>query len=109
MRIPDKVIIGGMPFEVKRVIESNCGVEHEGRIDYRNQLITIIDAGNEYAKVTFLHECIHGMLESLGLYEENKKEALIDGLAHQLRQLLDDNPQLFEKTYEPAQAEDAPL
>jgi len=95
MRIPKSVRIAGLDYAVERVSQTGLELQAEGHINYREQLITLCDTGQAYAKVTFLHECLHGMLEALGLTEANQDERLIDGLAHQLYQLLEDNPQMF--------------
>lgn len=96
MKIPNAVKIGGIEYAVTNISQTGLDVQREGSISYREQMITICDTGKEYAKITFLHECIHGMLEALGLYKENENENLIDGLAHQLYQLLEDNPSLMK-------------
>jgi hypothetical protein len=35
------------------------------------------------------------MLEALGLTDANQDERLVDGLAHQLYQMIEDNPEMF--------------
>ena len=97
MRIPDTVKIGGIVYDVLRVSQTRLELQAEGNINFREQRITICDTGKEYAKITFLHECVHGMLEALGHTAGDHDEVLVDGLAHQLYQLLEDNPQLLEK------------
>lgn len=91
MLIPRKVRIGGLVFTVKRVKPSELEVAKEGEIDYRAQTITLCDPGTEYIHVTFLHECLHGMFEALGMDSSKHDEQLIDGLAHQLHQFLTEN------------------
>ena len=106
MTIPDTVHIGGLPYIVTRVPPSTLGEQREGFISYREQRITLVDADTDYAKITFLHECLHGMLEALGLTEANQDERLVDGLAHQLYQLLEDNPQLLAQGAEDPEPDD---
>lgn len=96
MQIPETIHIGGLPYAVSRVPPSLLGEQREGLISYREQVITVVDADTDYAKISFLHEVIHGMLEAIGLTENNQDERLVDGLAHQLYQLLEDNPALLE-------------
>ena len=67
MRIPDKVRIGGLEYTVRRVQQTGLELQAEGTISPRELMITICDTGTEYAKVTFLHECVHGMLEAIGI------------------------------------------
>lgn len=96
MNIPDKVIIGGLAYRVERVHQTSLELQAEGSINPREQLITLCDTGTEYARITFLHECVHGMLEALGIPLQQHEERLVDGLAHQLYQLLRDNPGLVQ-------------
>lgn len=96
MRIPDKVRIGGLEYTVRRVQQTGLELQAEGTISPRELMITICDTGTEYAKVTFLHECVHGMLEAIGIPCASHDEQQVDGLAHQLYQFLHDNPQLSD-------------
>lgn len=95
MNIPKEVIIGGLRYEVIRACDPGLGYQFEGVINAREQTITICDVGTDYAKITFLHECIHGMLEAIGIPPKDHKERIVDGLAHQLFQLIKDNPKMF--------------
>lgn len=95
MNIPDTIHIGGLPYMVFRNPPSELGEQREGTILYRMQEIHIVDGETDYAKITFLHEVIHGMFEALGLTDANQDERLVDGLAHQMYQLLEDNPEMF--------------
>lgn len=88
MQIPKTVTIGGLKFKVVRVKPSELEVAKEGEIHFRDQIITICDAGTEYTNVSFLHECIHGFMEALGMSIQTHDEQLIDGLAHQLYEFL---------------------
>lgn len=100
MQIPDTIHIGGLPYMVFRYPPSELGEQKEGCISYRQQEIHVVDAENDYAKITFLHEVIHGMLEALGLTDTNQDEKLVDGLAHQLYQVIEDNPEMFAEPTE---------
>lgn len=95
MNIPDQVIIGGLCYRVERISQTALGLQAEGTISPREQLITVCDTGTDYAKVTFLHECIHGMMEAIGIPLYQHKERLVDSLAHQLYQFLRDNTGLI--------------
>lgn len=96
MIIPDRVLIGGLEYAVDRVHQTGLELQAEGSINPREQLITICDTGTEYAKITFLHECVHGMLEAIGIPCSRHDEQLVDGLAHQLYQFLNGNPQIMQ-------------
>jgi len=91
MIIPKVATIGGLKFRVKRVVPSELEVAKEGEINFREQTITICDAGTEYTNISFLHECIHGFMEALGITVANHDEVLVDGLAHQLYEFLTEN------------------
>jgi len=88
MLIPKTVNIGGLKFKVARVKPSELEVAKEGEINFREQTITLCDAGTEYTNISFLHECIHGFMEALGMAISTHDEQLIDGLAHQLYEFL---------------------
>jgi hypothetical protein len=91
MLIPKTVNIGGLKFKVKRVKPSELEVAKEGEINFREQTITLCDAGTEYTNISFLHESIHGFMEALGITIQNQDEVLVDGLAHQLHEFLTTN------------------
>lgn len=74
MQIPDQVKIGGLVFTVEKVRPTPLELQAEGNINYRELSITVCDTGKEYTVVTFLHECIHGMLEALGFTQANQDE-----------------------------------
>ena len=72
------------------------GVDFAGEFYEGDQEINIKEfSGKDTMNVSFLHECIHGMLYSLGYLKHDEK--MIDGLAHQLYAFIVDNPQVFEK------------
>lgn len=93
MKIPDSVIIGGLTYPVTIEAPSKLGKETGGEITYEAQTITLTDYGTETAKVIFLHECLHGMVNALGLIEHD--EPLLRGLGFQLYQFIKDNPGIF--------------
>ncbi len=68
---------------------------YSGRIDYNAQQITLIKGAREATKRALWHECVHGMLEALGMREHD--EQLVDGLAHQLLLFVKDNPAMFAR------------
>ena len=91
MIIPKRVKIGGLIFSVKKVPVSELEIAKEGEICFREQKITIADVGTEYTNISFLHECIHGFMEALGINVNQHDEQLVDGLAHQLFEFLSTN------------------
>ncbi len=95
MKIPSKVLINGIPYKVSETNNLQLGLNYGGEIFYNEQEINIRPSSNECKEITFLHECIHGMLHSLG-YEKHD-EKMVDGLAHQLFMLIKDNQEMFKK------------
>lgn len=99
MKIPNEVIINSIPYKVNVVSSLKLGTDYAGEIFEMDQEINIREfSGNDMMNVSFLHECIHGMLHSLGYTEHDEK--LVDGLAHQLYAFFIDNPQIFERDKE---------
>lgn len=100
MEIPDCVKIGGVPYEVYISEDKHDLLEltYCGRIDYGAQRIALRKCGPDAMKISLLHECLHGMLNALGLCSDKHDEQLIDGLAHQLLLLLRDNPEMLRET-----------
>lgn len=95
MRIPNKVIINAVPYKVNVRCDLRMGPDYAGEIFEADQEINIRDySGKDTMKVSFLHECIHGMLYSLGYVKHDEK--MIDGLAHQLYAFIKDNPEIFK-------------
>lgn len=93
--IPKKVKINGITYKVNVTENIKLGLDFGGEILYGDQEINIRPIGKEMKEVVFFHECIHGMLESLGYDKHDEK--LVDGLAHQLFMLINDNPEMLKK------------
>lgn len=95
MKIPKKVLINSVPFKVMITNSLSLGMEYGGEISYGTQEINIRPLALECQEIIFLHECVHGMLDSLGYKVHDEK--LVDGLAHQMYMLIKDNPEMFRK------------
>lgn len=68
-------------------------ITEHGLCDYRRQTITIqTELHPRAARVVLWHELVHAMLYQLGYNEHDEK--LVDGLAHCIVLVLDDNPEL---------------
>lgn len=96
MKIPKVVKINGIPYKITRDEKFYAGNynEYAGEFFDTKQIINIRpDMSDDITNVSLLHECIHGMLFSLG-YDEHD-EQLVDGLAYQLYMLIKDNPKMF--------------
>lgn len=101
MKIPDKIRIGSMYYEV---VKSNKilvleGKECFGIIDYNKHLIEINDniGDIQQQEQTFLHEVVHGIIRERNLDLENSdEESIVDELATGLHQIIRDNPEMFK-------------
>ncbi len=97
MNIPNKVIINSVPYKVNIKSSLRMGIDFAGEFFETDQEINIKDfSGKDMMNISFLHECIHGMLYSLGYLKHDEK--MVDGLAHQLYAFIKDNPQVFKET-----------
>lgn len=97
MMVPDKVMINGIQYEVCISEDKHELLEmrYSGRIDYHAQKIAIKQGGPEAMKVSLLHECMHGMLNALGVQGDKHDEHLVQGLANQIYLLIKDNPEML--------------
>lgn len=96
VNIPKTVTIGGVEYRVVIEPASKLDKKNDGSIDYSGQTIDLEScSGPDYTKRIFLHECIHGMMYALGMHSGSHNEELVDGLSHQLYQLIKDNPEMF--------------
>jgi hypothetical protein len=95
MKIPAKIKIGGLTFDVKQVAEIPGREEKEfsAIINFDDCEIFINKNINEqYKEVLLLHEIIHGVCAYSGLKEE---EEFVERLAYGLHQALKDNNLTF--------------
>ena len=98
MKITDKVKIGGMVYDV--VVEDFVGdnTMTEGEIDYSELTIKLkrsILQKEQYAKLVFLHEIVHGVFEHCGI-EQN--ENVVNRISRGLFSVIEDNPDIFGMT-----------
>ncbi len=101
MKIPNKIRIGGMDYEVSKsnkvlVLE---GKECFGIIYYNKHLIEINDniGDIQQQEQTFLHEVVHGIIHERNLDLKNSdEESIVDELATALHQIIRDNPEIFK-------------
>ncbi|MGN2371816.1 hypothetical protein ACTFJW_17540 [Clostridium cagae] len=94
MNIPSKVKIGGIPY---KVIECSNPSEEDsnidGRIIYHKQELRLKnDMAPEYKENIFIHEIIHGILELIGVEQD---ENLVIRLSNSVHQVIKDNPEIF--------------
>lgn len=100
MKIPEKLKIGGLIYDVKReekVIFDNRIAY--GKIDRDKAIIVIASdvQGEQGMKQTFLHEMLHGIAKYFAITELDENEEIIDKLAWGLHMVIADNPDMFEE------------
>ena len=93
MKIPDKVRIDGVDYEVIHKENLNNGERLLlGEIDYVQSEIRLKHGqSNQYACVTLLHEILHGIAHHKKLDLGKNEENIIDGFAFGIYQVLQDN------------------
>lgn len=96
MKIPNKVRIGGVDYEIKT--ESNVRIGNDlafGKIDYGDCIITLSDTdgkNHQHRCITLWHEILHGITEHACLdLPQDDEEKIIDTLAKGIYQVLQDN------------------
>lgn len=98
MKIPQKVNIGGIIYDVNLISGKTNNTLHErdyfGNIDYEKCIITIdSDLNQQQIEVTLLHELMHGIANHFCI---NIEEEDTDRLARGIYQVLKDNKLLKE-------------
>jgi hypothetical protein len=96
MKIPEKVKIGGNVYTVEMCEQPCPDPNVDGEIRYAYGVIAIKNANafsQSYKEQVFLHECVHGIFDVLGLKQD---EGLTDKVAKGLHMLIKDNPEIFE-------------
>lgn len=97
MKIPEKIRIGGVDYDVKYEERLNNGTQLAyGHIDYEKALIRI-DVnlmGHQGKCQTLLHEMLHGIAKHFDLKVETDEDT-IDQLAKGLYMVIVDNPDMF--------------
>lgn len=94
MKIIPKVKIGGIIYKVIECVNpSEEDHNVDGMILYNKQELRLKkDMGNEYKENVFIHEIIHGILELIGMEQD---ENLVVRLSNALHQVIKDNPDVF--------------
>lgn len=67
-----------------------------GEINYLSQKIIVSDsiAGPDVKAQTIMHECIHGVLHSIGENEKNDDEGFVERLSSSVLAMLKESPEL---------------
>lgn len=96
MKIPKKLKIGGVTYEVQETKNLTLGnANYSGEIDYTDCVIRICPCNPQKMKADFCHEMVHGILDHLGYTDHDEKK--VDELAKALYMVFEDNPEMFEK------------
>lgn len=87
MKIPEKIVICGVPFKVIVCQDSFDMDSHFGQINYITGEIRINEkASPELQEETLCHEWLHGALVQLGFNDETADEHLVTALANAIYQ-----------------------
>jgi len=87
--LPATVNILGSSYTVRRVPFISRTSYRAGEINFETQEITILDSlKEETAVITFFHELLHGILNTLKYFDEGDDEKLIQAVAIGLYQAL---------------------
>ena len=74
------------------------GRQCKGSIDYNKNIIKIADfVGESQAKITLMHEIVHGMVFERGIsLDKGDEETIVDELGKAMLQVIRDNKDLIE-------------
>jgi Zn-dependent peptidase ImmA (M78 family) len=105
MKLPDKVLIDDIEYKVEEVSHKELQLSSEdlkgeywGDTRYKQASMRICEGMTEdEAKITLVHEIIHAILHERAFDKQNNDEAMVDGLAHALRMLAKQNPELIKE------------
>lgn len=99
MNIPKKIRIGSMDYDVIQGEETllSDGQQLLGEIDHVYHTIKLDTAiqDRQGIEISFLHELVHGILNSREMHDSSQNEKLVDELAKGLHQVIRDNPSIF--------------
>jgi hypothetical protein len=95
MKIPNKIRIGGVDYEIQDVDHLNDGVSVcYGHISFEDSIIQLHSSNQTHQKkcITLWHEILHGITENACLeIEDADEETIIDVFAKGIYQVLQDN------------------
>ena len=105
MKLPKYVLIDDIQYKIKEVSHRKLQLSNEdlqseifGDTRYKPACIRICDGmASDETKITLVHEIIHAILHERGFEKQNDDEAMVDGLAHALRMLAKQNPELIKE------------
>lgn len=94
MRIPKKIKIGGLTYEVEitdRLALGSANVSAE--IIYTDLIIRVAPAVQSKMEADFIHEVVHGMLVHMGHKDHDEQQ--VEALAQAIYMVIQDNPEMF--------------
>lgn len=99
MKIPNKIKIGGIIYEVQKV--DSCvvdGMECFGSISSSKQLIELVsDMEEGIAQSVLIHEILHGVFDFMGIARPvDEEEDLVERISTALHMIIIDNPEMFK-------------
>jgi hypothetical protein len=98
MKIPEKVKIGGITYDVIAVNKPDKTDKNiDGNIVYSSGIINIsngFDECEDYKKEVLIHEITHGILNFLNI---DKDEDFVEKFSKSLYMVIVDNPDLFKE------------
>lgn len=105
MKLPEKVLIDDIEYKVEEVSHKELQLSSEdlkgdywGETRYKQASIRVCEGmAEDEVKITLVHEIIHAILQERGFDQQNNDEELVDGLAHALRMLVKQNPELIKE------------
>lgn len=100
MKIPEKVRIGYMDYDVIQTENNLCldGRECLGIIHYEDAKIELnINRNIQKQHQAFLHEVVHGIVRDRGIEWGENNELYTDEIAKGIYCLIRDNPEIFKE------------
>ncbi len=89
MKLPEKINILGLTYAVMEVDVVDKMKPSNGEIDFQTQTIKIDkELSQEKKEQVFMHELLHGILESLGLDALNSDENVVQSISATLYHIL---------------------
>lgn len=94
VKLPEFVKVGALTYKVEETDRLELGTNYLGEILYDTLEIRVRPGAEQRERQTLLHEIIHAMLTNIG--EKEHDERVVEGLAHMLLEVIQDNPDLID-------------
>ena len=93
MKIPEKVKIGGLIYEILITDRLVNGNKYDGEVEWKDLEIRLKPQKTDMMKQVLIHEIVHCLEQHIA---EDWSEKLITKVANGIYALIVDNPELFE-------------